>query len=492
MESTVGLSSDPNLQDEKNDISLDDAVETGMPKQPMTGLVLGAAIIMSLQSFIFGCGIGMPNNSSPAMTYDGTGDLFPGEPATFDPPITSDQFSWILSLFAVGGMIGGLAGGTLVKMLGPKLSSLITDVVFIAAGFIMAFAPNYGVMMAGRIVLGVASGLCCNCVPIYNNDIAPVHVRGAFGVFHQLFITVGILVANVLGMQSVFGNPSLWWILWGSPVVFSGIHIVVMFFLPDSPKFLFEKGKDTQAKVALTKFRGVDYDATAELDEFLAAQKAAEEDGEVGLAEQFRILFSKSYIKQATIAIVLMTGQQLSGINAVMFYSNTIFASAGMTNAEVATIMVSAFNVVATFPAIPIIEKAGRKILLIGGFGGQGVMHIMFVVALIFEWQWPSVIFVLVGVAFFAVGPGPIPWMMAAELLPTKVSSAGQSVVVVVNWLFTFVIGLVYPLMNDALDEYSFLPFAVCCALVVVYTVLFVPETKGKTIGDIEAMFGNA
>eukprot|EP01134_Creolimax_fragrantissima_P006395 CFRG6395T1 len=494
MESTVGLSSDPNLEAIKssNTVDLSDVGTAGVSKQPITAVLLLSVLTMSIQSFIFGIGIGSANNSAPAMKWDGTGSEFPGDPATFSPPITEDQFSWVLSLFAIGGMIGGVFGGQLVKITGPKWASIATDVVFVVAGVIMALSSSYGMLIAGRIVLGVGAGLCCNSVPIYNNDVAPIHVRGAFGVLHQLFVTIGIFVASILGMQSIFGTPDLWWVLWGSPVAFGSIHAVIFFFLPDSPKHLFEKGYDTQAKAALLKLRGGAYDATSELDDFYAEKKKAEEEGTLSIIDQFRLIFSHAYIKQITIGIVLMIGQQLSGINAVMFYSNSIFAAAGMDNAEAATIMVSGFNVLTTFPAISVIERAGRKFLLVAGFGGQGVMHVLFVISLVFSWQWPSVIFVLLGVGCFAIGPGPIPWMITAELLPAKISPAGVSVCVVINWLFTFIVGQVYPYMNDGMNEYSFLPFALFCFLTVTFTFIMIPETKGKTTTQIEAMFGNA
>eukprot|EP00121_Abeoforma_whisleri_P013061 Awhi_evm2s12059 len=184
-----------------------------------------------------------------------------------------------------------------------------------------------------------------------------------------------------------------------------------------------------------------------------------------------------------------MVFQQLSGINAVMFYSNSIFVSAGFSDPEIATIIVSAFNVIATFPAIPIIERMGRRFLLLGGFGGQALFHIMFVLSMVFDWSWASVVFILLGVGFFAVGPGPIPWMITSEILPASVAPAGVSLCVGTNWLFTFVVGQVYPYMNDGMGAYSFLPFAVCCVLCVIFTWFFVPETKGKTIAEIELAF---
>ncbi|KNC79095.1 hypothetical protein SARC_08507, partial [Sphaeroforma arctica JP610] len=133
----------------------------------------------------------------------------------------------------------------------------------------------------------------------------------------------------------------------------------------------------------------------------------------------------------------------------------------------------------------------GRRPLTIWGFAGQGLSHLAFVLCLVYGFTWPSVLCVLAGVACFSIGPGPVPWMLAGELIPTRLVSSAVMLVAIVNWIFTFVIGQAYPLMNDALGPYSFAPFAVSCFLVALYAHTTMPETKGKTSEEIDALFGN-
>lgn len=450
-------------------------------KAPVTVTVLTAVILNVMHSFNFGIAIGTPNNTAVAMQ-----EAFEMSNATW---------SWVVSIFAVGGIFGGLLGGPITGIVGPKWCQLANNFIWIASGLLQAFAPTHSgtgvaLLMVGRALAGVAAGVCCAAVPMYVNDVSPTQVRGAFGVFHQLFVTIGILVSTVLGMNAVFGNTSLWFLLYGIFVVPAGVNFVMIIY-PDSPRFLYNKGKEQAAGDALRRLRGPTYSVELELDEYYADRKKEEQEGALGMLQAVRALFTPQYKKQITIGIMLQVFQQLSGINAIMFYSSTIFRAAGMDNSEVAACIVNAFNVLSTFIAVPAIEKLGRRILLLGGFGVMGIFLVLVCVGLTLSWQWPSVIFVVLGVMFFAVGPGPIPWMITSEILVPAVRAGGVTICVFVNWVFTFVVGQVYPFMNDGLGSYSLLPFAVCCFIATGFTIFMVPETRGKSLAEVEAMFGN-
>lgn len=148
--------------------------------------------------------------------------------------LSSTQWSLVVSIFGVGGMVGGIAGGPVTAMVGPKWCQLGNNLVWIACGLLQALAPKnssgYALLLVGRIMAGIGAGVCCSAVPMYVNDVSPTHVRGAFGVFHQLFVTIGILVATVLGMTSVCGNESAWFVLYGFYLIPAGINFGVLCF----------------------------------------------------------------------------------------------------------------------------------------------------------------------------------------------------------------------------------------------------------------------
>eukprot|EP01134_Creolimax_fragrantissima_P004509 CFRG4509T1 len=404
--------------------------------------------------------------------------------STFNPPLSADAYSWVISVLALGGAIGGFCGGSLVWKVGPKFASILTDLLFFLAGLILFFATNIAMLIVGRIFLGIASGLCCSTVPLYINDITPVIYRGAFGTLHQISVNMGITLGASLGVNGVFGTPSLWKYLWALPAAISVLHATLMMFLPDSPKYLFKMGKEDNAKVALRRIRGSDSDINNEIAEFqreISEQQAKQQQTTRSVLRTLPTLFTPLLRERMIESLVVSIAQQLCGINAILFYSTSIFAQAGVQNTELATVMVTIVLFLTTFPSSFAIERAGRKVLLIVGLVGMGLSLVAFAVCLSLNWSWPGVACILLGVSFFSFGPGPVPWMLVPEILPECHRDVGVSVAVGTNWFFAFVVGQVYPSMNSALGTYSFLPFAGMCFTIAAYVFFRVPETKVNT-----------
>eukprot|EP01134_Creolimax_fragrantissima_P003997 CFRG3997T1 len=340
-------------------------------------------------------------------------------------------------------------------------------------------------LIVGRIFLG----LCCSTVPLYINDIAPVAYRGAFGTLHEVSITMGVTIGASLAMKGALGTPSLWKYLWALPAVMSVLHAMLMFFLPDSPKFLFKMGKDDNAMVVLQRIRGSDSDINNEITEFQREIIDQQKLRTKSVLQNLLTLFTPLLRERMTESLVVSAAQQLSGINAIMFYSTSIFQQAGVQNTEFATVLVAMVFFLTTIPTSCIIERAGRKLLLIVGLMGMGLSHVAFVVCLSLNWSWPSVACILLGVSFFSLGPGPIPWLLVPEILPGSHRDVGVSVAVGSNWFFTFIVGQVYPLMSSTLGTYSFLPFAGTCFTVATYVFFRMPETKGMSHLQIDHMY---
>ena len=477
VESTVELGaksaqSDIEMQEDENIISL--------PKAPLNVSVMLATLFSVMHSLNLGLAICVPNNSQPVMM-----EIF-----------KVDDFMWslIVSLYALGGAFGGAAGGPAAGALGYKKAMLYDNLVWIVAGALQAFAAPGSVagpymLIAGRLLCGFAAGFACAAVGPYIVDIAPDAYRGYIGMMHQLFVVLGVLISTVLGMQAIMGNVSLWAPLWGIYILPAVIGFGLIFY-PESPRVLFNNGDSEAAAASLRVFRGPSYDIEPELAQYgIDKQKQDEEAaGQLDFISGLKQLFGAAYGKQMIICLMLHVGMQFCGINAINYYSGQIFRDAGM-DGEMASLYLQLANMVATFASVALVEKAGRKALMVGGFGAMGVCLAVCCVFLTMAWNVPSIIAIVCGVMAFAVGPGGIPWVVCNELLPSSVRPAGMTLMVPLNWGLAYVVGQVYPFMALGLGTYSLLPFGVFSIAFTFYVLLFVPETKGKSMAEIEAMF---
>merc|ERR1719354_329827 len=307
--------------------------------------------------------------------------------------------------------------------------------------------------------------------------------RGAIGVLNQLLITIGILVAQILGLDTVLGGADTWHIL------------LALTFLPS----LLHLNQEDNARNELVKLRGTD-NVSAEMDEM---RSEGEQAAETKVMSLMQVIGEKSVRWQLITIVVMMVAQQLSGINAVFFYTNRIFGAAGIPKGsaqDMASIWVGTVNVLLTVVSVVVIERVGRKKLIVFGFGSMILSCIALTVVLKMLESVPEgesngslghlsiglVIFYIVG---FAVGPGPIPWILTAELFTQEARPAATMLGCVVNWACNFIIGIPFPSVQEVTGAYVFLIFMAVCVLATVYLQVVMPETKGKTFNDINQMF---
>ncbi|KAK0065354.1 solute carrier family 2 facilitated glucose transporter member 1 [Biomphalaria pfeifferi] len=283
------------------------------------------------------------------------------------------------------------------------------------------------------------------------------------------------------------------WIHNTSPTIPAIYSLVTLTFCPESPKYLLvNKRDDDAAEAALIWLR-----KTSDVSEEMEAMKKERED--LRNSPKFSVLdlTRTSELRwPLIICIVLQMSQQFSGINAVVYYSTSIFISAGLSKetSQYATVATGVVKVMMTFISALIMDRAGRRTLHMIGLVGMCISSVVLVVCLSLQKTLPwlsyiSIVAVIIYTCLFATGPGPIPWFMVTEMFAQGPRSAAVSVSVVINWLCNFAVGLVFPILQKSLETFSFLPFSVMLLLFFIFTYMFVPETKGKSISEITQLF---
>lgn len=351
----------------------------------------------------------------------------------------------------------------------------------------------YEMLFIGRFIIGINCGLNTSLVPMFISEIAPLNLRGGLGTVNQLGVTIGLFLSQVLGIEQVLGSDNGWPILLGLAIIPSVLQIVLLPMCPESPRYLLlTKQREEDARNALKRLRSTE-DVETDIEEMKIEERAEHSEATISMLQ---LILSPTLRAPLIVGVVMHLSQQLSGINAVFYYSTSLFQDSGLSeeDAKFATIGIGIIMVIMTLVSIPLMDKAGRRTLHLWGLGGMFIFSIILTVSFLLtktvDWMsYISVIATLCFVVFFAVGPGSIPWMMTTELFSQGPRPAAVSIGVLVNWLANFAVGSVFPSMKSALDTYTFVPFSVLLAVFWLFTYKQVPETKNKTFEEIADIF---
>lgn len=301
-------------------------------------------------------------------------------------------------------------------------------------------------------------------------------------------------MSQILGLPEVFGNAARWPLLLGLTALFSLYQLCTLPFCPESPRFLLiNKEQEEEAEHVLRQLR-----ASSNVKQEIEDMKN-EANMEKGLAKFSVIgLFStRALLFPTVISIVLHLSQQLSGINAVFYYSSDILKKSGVEKSEYATPFIGLIMVIMTLVSIPLMEKSGRRLLHLIGLGGMFVFSILMTIAFVLQAQYDwlkylSVVSMMLYIVFFAIGPGSIPWLIVAELFSQGPRSTAVSLAVFVNWSANIAVGQGFPpLFENVTKKYTFLLFTFLLALFWLFTFAFLPETKNKKTEEITVYFQN-
>lgn len=463
-------------------------------KHNVTPALVFAVTVATIGSFQFGYNTGVINAPETIIkdflnyTLEERSEDLPSE------MLLTTLWSLCVAIFSVGGMIGSFSVGLFVNRFGRRNSMLLVNLLAIAGGCLMGFAKiaeSVEMLILGRLVTGIFCGLCTGFVPMYIGEVSPTALRGAFGTLNQLGIVIGILVAQIFGLEFILGSEELWPGLLGLTIIPAIIQSAALPFCPESPRFLLiNKKEEDHAKEILQHLWGTQ-DVAQEIQEMKDESARMAQEKQVTVLELFR---APNYRQPLLISVILQLSQQLSGINAVFYYSTGIFKDAGVQEPIYATIGAGVVNTIFTVVSVFLVERAGRRTLHMIGLGGMAICSILMTISMLIKDEYEAMSFVcivaiLVYVAFFEIGPGPIPWFIVAELFsqgprPAAVAVAGCS-----NWTSNFLVGMLFPSAAAALGAYVFIIFAVFLAIFLVFTFFKVPETKGRTFEDITRAF---
>src|ERR671916_3332814 len=412
-------------------------------------------------------------------------------------PLSPFMEGIIVSTLLVGAVVGAISGGPLSDRFGRRPAVLLAAIIFGLGALAVAFAPSVAFIVVGRFLLGLGVGLASMIVPLYIAEIAPADRRGALVSLNQLMITIGILASYIVGV--IFTPIEGWRYMFGVALIPALILGIGMFRLPESPRWLFNRGQTEKARAVLGRSRS-QQEVELEFREMDEIKRAEEEQerGRVGYAELL-----SPYVRPALIiGIGLAIFQQITGINTVIYYAPTILQGVGFSEggAIAATALgVGVVNVGFTILAVRIIDRAGRKPLLLIGLVGMvislALLGTVFASGATGDNSTAlsgllATVCLAVYIASFAISLGPVFWLMISEIYPLRIRGTAMSVASIANWGSNWLVALTFPVLLATFGGAgSFWLFAVLGIVAWFFVYFRVPETKGRSLEEIEASF---
>ncbi|KAH8294998.1 hypothetical protein KR018_005208 [Drosophila ironensis] len=452
-----------------------------MPPEPVkAGRIFLAAVAANISSFVVGTTLGWTSPIGPKLKAEDTSD------SPLSRPITSDEDAWISSLIAIGALVAPFAAGPLADRIGRKWVLLSSSLFFVLAFGLNMVASEVWILYLSRLVQGFGVGFVMTVQPMYVGEISTNNVRGATGSLMQLFIVAGILYVYAIGPYVSY--QALQWCCIVVPVVFD----VVFYMMPESPYFFAGKGRKSEALRSLQFLRGQSADGVH--DEMAEIQANVEE----AMANKGTMvdLFKNAGNRRALfICAGLISFQQLSGINVVLFNSQSIFASANTgLDPAVATIIIGCVQVASSGLTPLVADRLGRKVMLLTSSSvmsiGLAALGAFFYMQLVKDdissVVWMPVPALIIYNIVYCIGFGPLPWAVLGEMFPANIKSAASSLVASTCWTLGFLVTFFYPSLDALGSYYAFWLFAGCMIVAFFFVLFVVMETKGLSLQEIQ------
>ncbi|XP_077416192.1 solute carrier family 2, facilitated glucose transporter member 1 [Vanacampus margaritifer] len=451
-----------------------------------------AAILGSLQ-----VGYHTGNVNAPAKIIEGFFNQTWRDRYNESMPDHSLTLLWSLSVSIkdFGALLGCLGVKYLADSFGRRNSILIVNCLSVVGASLMVvskFIESFEALILGRLLFGLFCGLVMSLNPLYIQEVSPTALRGAFATLNQVAFASGILLGMVSGLETMLGTEKLWNMMLSLSLIPALAQYLFLPFCPESPRYLLiNKGQEDKADAALLRLRGSPEGVLAELEEMKS--EAAHARPSVGVWGFFQ---KRSYRQPIIIVTCVNLTSQLSGFNAIINYSTTMF-QANFEEAKYLTLGVGAVNVMFTLVAFFLMEKAGRRRLLLIGFIIIAVCNLLMtvvdsVVQMVPELGSLQVLLVFCLISAYELGPGPISWFIAGELFDQPGRSIAMAFASMLNWGGKFLLALLFPPLMKVIGGYSYLLFMIMAVMGFAFTWFRVPETKGRTFDEIAEDFRGA
>ena len=448
--------------------------ESSAPKKSINGLTLYVIIVSALAGALYGLDIGVINGALHFIKAE--------------MHLTPFEEGLIVGAVLYGGSIAIVVTGFLSDIFGRKKMIILSAIIFIIGVFLSSKSHTFETLLAGRLVMGIGVGVSAILIPLYLSETAPAHVRGRAVACYQLFLTAGIFCAYLVGLAfSASGN---WRAMFDVLAIPGAILFIGSLFIPESPTWLFMKEKMELVKSTLAKFHG------HEDSEKIFSEMTTLKEEQTG--EPFSAIFKKkAYVVPFIIAFLVACLNQTTGINCVLQYVSTIFTQSGVHSQTMSNLLstgVGLANFIVTIIALSLIDKLGRKFLLTISTGGVVIFLCLMGVASLMGASTFKITLLAVGLygftISFAIGCGVVVWLAMSELLPSKIRSVGLALCLFCNSMISSILANVFPVLTESIG-YSgiFFLLAACSVVYFIIAAFVLPETKGKTIEEIEEYF---
>lgn len=425
----------------------------------------------------------------------------------YDTAVINGANQYLKAHFALSPMQEGMAGASAILgcIPGAMLAGFPSDrfgrrkvlflcaILYAVSGLLSAIPQTFPQFLAARFISGLGIGASSMICPVYIAELAPAANRGRLGSLFQLGIVVGISLTLFINARIQGAGDEVWnatsgwrWML-GAEVAPALVLLALLFFVPESPRWLIQAGREDEARGILTGVGGAQH---AEQEIAGVREVLGQEEG------RFSELFHARFRRPLIIAVLLMMFSQFSGINAITYYSTKIFTTAGVgiKDSFASTAIVGLVNVVFTFVAIAFVDRAGRRLLLLIGLAVQVVA--LATVGWMFHAGWsglPLLIAIMAFIAAFAMALGPIPWIVCSEIFPTKIRGRAMSVATFTIWTACYIVAQTFPMLNDSPTigpAKTFCVYSFCSLLGFLFVLAMLPETKGRSLEEIEQSWG--
>ncbi|KAH9688742.1 Sugar transporter ERD6-like 5 [Citrus sinensis] len=424
--------------------------ESGSGSASATSAVVLSTFVAVCGSYVFGSAIGY---SSPAQSG-----------ITNDLGLSVAEYSLFGSILTIGAMIGAIMSGKIADYIGRRGAAWWLDL--------------------GRLLVGYGMGLLSYVVPVYIAEITPKNLRGGFTTVHQLMICIGVSMTYLIG---AFLNWRILALIGTIPCL---VQLIGLCFIPESPRWLAKTGKGIESEAALQRLRGADADISEEAAEIREYTETLERLSEGGILE----LFQRKYAHSLIVGVGLMVLQQFGGVNGIAFYASSIFISAGFSG-SIGMIAMVVIQIPMTLLGVLLMDKSGRRPLLLVSAAGTCLGCLLAALSFLFQdlQQWIkatpflALVGVLVYTGSFSLGMGGIPWVIMSEVFPINMKGSAGSLVTLVSWLGSWIISFTFNFLMKWSSTGTFFAFSAICGLTVLFVAKLVPETKGRTLEEIQA-----